>query len=258
MRRHLMTDVRVHARFELTHPNAGPVLTDLIEQEQVQMVSLMDHSPGQGQFRDVEGYVRYMVKWLGAERSSVERMVQRLGQMKQETAPLRTLRAISRLAQEHGLILSSHDDDTEDKVALMGDLGATISEFPITTDAAHAAKSRGMWVAMGAPNALRGRSHSGNLSALDALTLGALDILLSDYYPPALLHAPFSWAEQGLLPIHEAIKLVSTHPAQAVGMLHTGALVEGKQADLVIVDPEPLPRVVATMRAGRFIFQSAR
>lgn len=254
MRPDLLTDMRIHARFEVTYPNAIPVLESLIDQAQIHMISLMDHTPGQGQFRDLETYVRYMTNWLKTERAVVEANAQEL--MAGQSQAIHNLREVGTRAQQHGLVLASHDDDTPEKVALMAEVQTTISEFPITLEAARAAKERGMWIAMGAPNALRGGSHSGNLSAADVLEAGLLDILMTDYYPAAPLHAAFHWAQQERLPLHQAIRLVSTNPARAAGLTDRGALVPGLRADIVFIRPDPTPRVVATLCRGRFVHRT--
>ena len=105
--------------------------------------------------------------------------------------------------------VASHDDDTVDRVNLVADLGVTISEFPITLEAAREAKRRGMYVVAGSPNALRGTSLSGNLSAMEAIDAGLVDILASDYYPAALPYAVYTLARKQVLPLHGAVKLVS-------------------------------------------------
>jgi alpha-D-ribose 1-methylphosphonate 5-triphosphate diphosphatase len=166
------------------------------------------------------------------------------------------------LTLECGIPLASHDDDTIDKVKLVGDLGASISEFPVTLKAAQEAQRRGMHTIMGAPNTLRGASHSGNLSATDAIDAGAVDILASDYHPGSLLHAALALAGAGHLPLHEAAKLLSQNPAAAVGLRDRGSIKIGYAADIVLVEmaePErthtPMrARVRATLRRGEPIY----
>lgn len=249
----LLTDLRIHARFEVTYSRAEPVLLELIEQEQVHMVSLMDHTPGQGQFRNIESYVRYMTHWLKVEQKTVERALNVL----LETPPAsQTLHSVSSLCHQHGIVLASHDDDTAAKVQLMAELKTSLSEFPITVEAAQAAHAAGMWVAMGAPNALRGGSHSGNASALEILQAGALDILMTDYYPAAMLHAALGWVDQAIISLPQAVRLIATHPAACARLDDRGVIEVGKRADLVLIQPKPVPRVVATLRNGNFIYRA--
>jgi alpha-D-ribose 1-methylphosphonate 5-triphosphate diphosphatase len=249
----LSCDTRVHARFEIMNPEAAPLLETMIAKKQVEMVSLMDHTPGQGQFRDLENYVQYMMKWLKVGRDAAQKELER--QMAQPKT-WESVQEICRLAKAHSLPIASHDDDTEAKVSLMQELGVTISEFPVSLEAARAAKTHGMHTLMGAPNALRGRSHSGNLSAVDALRCNQLDALSSDYYPAAMLHAAFELARKGVASLQEAINLVSVNPAQAALLTNKGSLAVGKDADMVVVQYRNAPKVLTTFRAGCLVYWS--
>jgi alpha-D-ribose 1-methylphosphonate 5-triphosphate diphosphatase len=124
----------------------------------------------------------------------------------------------------------------------------------VALDAAYAARERGMHVVMGAPNVLRGGSHSGNLSALDAIAAGVVDTLAADYYPAALLQAVFLLERRGVLLLHEAARLVSQNPADALGLCERGRLAAGCQADIALVEAGETPRVRAVLRAGRAIY----
>jgi alpha-D-ribose 1-methylphosphonate 5-triphosphate diphosphatase len=249
----LSCDTKVHARFEIMNPEAASLLETMIAKKQVEMVSLMDHTPGQGQFRDLENYVLYMMKWLKVGRDAAQKELERqLAQPK----TWESVQEICRLAKAHGLPIASHDDDTEAKVSLMQELGVTISEFPVSLEAARTAKIHGMHTLMGAPNALRGRSHSGNLSALEALHCGQLDALSSDYYPAAMLYSAFELARRGLAPLHKTVKLVSLHPALAATLNNKGSLETGKDADMVVVQCLTTAKVVATFRAGSLVYWS--
>jgi alpha-D-ribose 1-methylphosphonate 5-triphosphate diphosphatase len=249
----LSCDTKVHARFEIMNPEAAPLLEEMISKKQVEMVSLMDHTPGQGQFRDLENYVLYMMKWLKVGRDAAQKELERqLAQSK----TWESVQEICRLAKEHSLPVASHDDDTEGKVSLMQELGVTISEFPVTLEAAKAAKAHRMHTLMGAPNALRGRSHSGNLSAVEALRYEQLDALASDYYPASMLHAAFELFRKGLAPLHETVRLVSYKPACAAMLANKGSLEVGKDADLVVLQYGSAPKVVATFRAGQLVYWS--
>jgi alpha-D-ribose 1-methylphosphonate 5-triphosphate diphosphatase len=165
-----------------------------------------------------------------------------------------TLRAISDTCRAHGVALASHDDDTVEKVALMQALGAGISEFPVTVAAAAAARERGLTTAMGAPNALRGQSYSGNLSAREAHQAGLLDILASDYHPSALLPAILELAKVDPDGLAGATRLATLNPARALGLGDRGGIVAGMQADLVIADDAGIGHVRSTLRAGQKIY----
>lgn len=254
----LLTDFLVHVRFEITVPQAGEFLTAMLAADEVHLVSLTDHTPGQGQYRDIEKYIRSMQEWHRekdgvhlSEDDMRRRIVER-------TRPIgwQVVDDVARIARERHVTLASHDDDTTEKVSLMADLGATISEFPVSLEAADSARSRGLHVVMGAPNALRGASHSGNLSAREGIAAGVVDTLASDYFPPAMLHAALAIAHDGLLPLHEAVRLVTLNPADGVGLTDRGALEVGRLADLALVEipPHGRARVRATFRGGAPIF----
>src|SRR5262249_25186414 len=149
---------------------------------------------------------------------------------------------------------ASHDDGTCAHIEEAIGLGMSIAEFPTTCEAAAAAHRFGMTVVMGAPNVVRGGSHSGNISARDLAAGGLLDILSSDYAPVSLLHAPFWRPSESDGPLGKAVAMVSHHPAGALGLGDRGEIAPGKRADLVrvrVVDELPVPRQV--WRAGERI-----
>ena len=249
----VLTDMRVHARFEVNNERAAPVLYDLVAKHAVDLVSLTDHTPGQGQYRDIENYIRYVARAKGIDQAEVAaRTNRRLEEREARPQTWDIVRDVTRLAGEKGLPIASHDDDCIEKVALMQELGATISEFPVTLEAAQEARRRGLVVVMGAPNALRGTSNTGNLGAREALGAGALDALAADYHPGAMLRSALALAEAGLAPLHDAVGLVTAAPARAVGLDDRGAITIGRRADLTIVEERPVPRVRATLCRGRF------
>ena len=255
LRASLLTEMRIHARFEITNHRAAPILKDLLTARMVDMVSLNDHTPGQGQYRDLEQFIAYISTWQGKTREEVENNVRERMQKSADAPPSwEVIAQITKLAREAGMVVASHDDDSPEKVQMVRGVGASLSEFPVTLEAAQAAQAHGMKIIMGAPNALRGSSHSGNLSALEALEHGVLDILASDYYPAAMLRAALEIVKKGLLPLPEAVNLISLNPARAVGLQDRGSLEVGQCADLVLLDHNDNYRVVATLRGGKIIY----
>jgi alpha-D-ribose 1-methylphosphonate 5-triphosphate diphosphatase len=253
----LLIDLRVHARYEITTPSVAEPLRAALEAGQIHLLSLMDHTPGQGQYRDVERYAHYLAAYrnVPVEQLAAEAHA-RIRRAQEDDSYWRVAEELVDIARQQGLPLASHDDDTPEKVDLMDSLGVTISEFPVAMAAAHAARARGMHVAMGAPNALRGTSHSGNLSARAAIEAGVVDLLAADYAPAAMLHAAWALAAAGM-PLHEAVALVSRNPADALGLTDRGRIVAGHTADLVLVESGTVPRVRATFRRGRPIYWDA-
>ncbi|MGR3436587.1 MAG: alpha-D-ribose 1-methylphosphonate 5-triphosphate diphosphatase [Shimia sp.] len=253
----LRVDHKVHARFDVTFEGAVEVIAELIEAGTVDLVSLMDHTPGQGQYRNLERFIERRAEEDGTSldeaRAAVEARI-REGHVP-EAQLMGTLRAVSELCRRHRIPLASHDDDSVEKAALMASLGCAISEFPVTPEAAAEARARGMAVAMGAPNAMRGASYSGNLSARAAHAAGHLAILAADYHPGAILPAIRALAATDPDGLPGAARLASTNPARALGLTDRGALAPGLRADLALA--EPGGRVVATYAAGRRVHDDA-
>ncbi|MEM9474249.1 MAG: alpha-D-ribose 1-methylphosphonate 5-triphosphate diphosphatase [Pseudomonadota bacterium] len=246
-------DHRIHARFDITFDNAVGVLAELIDEGRVDLVSLMDHTPGQGQYRNLEVHIQNKAAYHGVSETEARQMITTT--ISERTRPQEVLLAnmaeVSRQCRGHGVALASHDDDTVDKAHLMADLGAVISEFPVTMDAARTGVARGMMNAMGAPNAMRGQSYSGNLSARDAHAAGLLHILAADYHPGAILAAVRILADADPDGLAGAARLASANPAQALGLTDRGAIAIGKKADLFAADAQG--RVCLTLRSGAVI-----
>ncbi|HBE4434782.1 TPA: amidohydrolase family protein, partial [Escherichia coli] len=144
--------------------------------------------------------------------------------------------SIAALCRARKIALASHDDATHAHVAESHQLGSVIAEFPTTFEAAEASRKHDMNVLMGAPNIVRGGSHSGNVAASELAQLGLLDILSSDYYPASLLDAAFRVADDqsNRFTLPQAVKLVTKNPAQALNLQDRGVIGEGKRADLVL------------------------
>lgn len=260
MRGDLLIEHRVHARFEITFPKALDVVHELISEGSVELISLTDHTPGQGQYRDIERVVERTMaeKGLSAEEAAAavaERIAERTRPEEELAA---TLSRISTACHANGVALASHDDDTVAKVGIMAALGVCISEFPVTEEAAVEARNRGLATVMGAPNALRGQSYSGNLSARAAHAAGLLDILASDYHPSAMLPAVLELAKSDPNGLAGAARLSAGNVAEALGLKDRGAIAVGRRADLIAATDEGLGHVVATLRGGRMVYSNGR
>ena len=259
IRRHesdLLIDHRVHARFEVTFPAALSVVKELIAEGAVDLISLCDHTPGQGQYRDLDLQSANLAKSKGVTLEQAraildDRIRERVEGAGDLTA---TLRAIAQYCTLHGVPLASHDDDTVDKVAEMEALGATISEFPVTMEAARAAHARGLVNAMGAPNALRGTSYSGNLSAREAHAAGLLDLLAADYHPSAMLPAVLVLAQTDPDGLPGAARLATLNPARVLGLEDRGEIRTGLRADLIIADRKGVGHVRASLCKGEMVY----
>lgn len=160
--------------------------------------------------------------------------------------------AIAALCKEQGIPVASHDDATEAHVDESHAVGSVIAEFPTTLDAAKASRQRAMKILMGAPNIVRGGSHSGNVAAAELAAHGLLDILSSDYYPASQLDATFSiaFAEDNPYDLPAAVALVTRNPAQSIGLQDRGVVAEGKSADLLRKSPSATGACSARLGAG--------
>lgn len=248
----LRADHFLHLRCEVSAPDCLSAFERFGVHPLVKLVSLMDHAPGQRQFTDIETYKSYyMSKLRVTEEEFIRYCEKRMGQSQQYSAPTRT--AISHACIERGIVLASHDDATAGHVAEASVQGIRVAEFPTTHLAAKASKEAGMSVLMGAPNVVRGGSHSGNVSARELAEAGHLDIISSDYIPASMMQSAFFMAdvmEQITLP--QAIKLVSSNPAKAVGLSDRGEIAIGKRGDLVRVQiAEHVPIIRTVWREGR-------
>ncbi|MBB1199186.1 alpha-D-ribose 1-methylphosphonate 5-triphosphate diphosphatase [Enterobacteriaceae bacterium 89] len=226
---------RLHLRCELPHHTTLPLFEKLVDRELVSLVSLMDHSPGQRQYADRSKYRDY---YQGKYHLTNEQMDQfeedQLALAAEWSQPNR--KAISDLCRDRRIALASHDDATHAHVVESHDIGSVIAEFPTTFEAAESSRQHGMNVLMGAPNIVRGGSHSGNVAAHELASRGLLDILSSDYYPASLLDAAFRIAddERNAFSLPQAIHLVTRNPARALQLTDRGLIAEGKRADLIL------------------------
>ncbi|ELN0975418.1 alpha-D-ribose 1-methylphosphonate 5-triphosphate diphosphatase [Escherichia coli] len=222
-------------RCELPHHTTLPLFEKLVQREPVTLVSLMDHSPGQRQFANREKYREYYQgKYSLTDAQMQQYEEEQLALAARWSQPNRE--SIAALCRARQIALASHDDATHAHVAESHQLGSVIAEFPTTFEAAEASRKHGMNVLMGAPNIVRGGSHSGNVAASELAQLGLLDILSSDYYPASLLDAAFRVAddESNRFTLPQAVRLVTKNPAQALNLQDRGVIGEGKRADLVL------------------------
>jgi alpha-D-ribose 1-methylphosphonate 5-triphosphate diphosphatase len=245
----------IHLRCEVSASDVLEHFDDFRTDPQVRLASLMDHAPGQRQFQTIEQYTLYYRKKRNLSDSDFERFIAyRLEESSLYAAPHR--KAIVEACTKRGIALASHDDATIEHVEESKGFGVRLAEFPTSFEAAQASHHAGMAVLMGAPNVVRGKSHSGNISARTLADEGVLDVLSSDYVPLSLIHAPFVLAadESSSITLPQAIRMVSARPARAVGLDDRGRIASGLRADLVRVrvrDDRSVPIVKSVWREGR-------
>lgn len=255
LRHKLKINTKIHARFEITDLGAVPFLRDLIGDEQINLFSFMDHSPGQGQFRDILSFKNYYGPVYAKTDSEMDQIIERKLEAKKNHASTVIAELID-ICRQRGIAIASHDDDSQEKITWLKEMNIGMTEFPVNIETVRTARELGVSVCLGSPNVLRGQSQAKNLSAREAISSGFGDILCSDYSPMTMLHAVSTLTKLGILPLHEAIKMVSLNPARAVGIAdETGSLAVGKAADMVLVDhSDDFPRVLKTFVAGREVF----
>jgi len=251
----LKINTKIHARFEITDMEAVPFLKELIQENLIELFSFMDHSPGQGQFRDIIAFKNYYGPVYGKSDAEMDGIIDRKRKTR-EGSSRDMVHQLVKLCQAQDIAISSHDDDSQEKIDWLKEMEINLTEFPVNMETVRSAKEQGIMVCLGSPNVVRGKSQAGNLSVREAISDGYGDILCSDYAPMTMLHAVLTLENLGILPLHEAVRMVSLHPASAVGIAnHTGSLEEGKDADMVLVDQsDNVPRILRTFVKGREVF----
>lgn len=241
----MKADHHFHFRCEISDRNMTDIYETHADNPRLGLISLMDHTPGQRQWRDLDIYRAFRAKknariWSDDEWAAY--VDERRGHQATYAEPFRE--HIRKAAHERGLPLASHDDTTREDVDQARTEGATISEFPTTIEAAEHARKAGLKIVMGAPNVVLGRSHSGNVSALALAERGLLDALSSDYVPSSLLDAAFALSRQ-TMSLPQAIATVTANPAAMLALDDRGRITAGLRADFLrvkLVDGAPVIR----------------
>ena len=221
----------LHLRAETCSETLLDELAEFGEADRVGIVSLMDHTPGQRQFRDISKFEDYVCGKHGLSKEGFDEYCDFLTGLHDRLGAAHEAGAVA-AARRYGAVLASHDDTTADQVATSAGHGIGVAEFPTTVEAARACHAHNIKVIMGAPNLIRGGSHSGNVAAEDLAELGLLDILSSDYVPSALLFAAVKlgeiWGDMA-----RGMATVTSGPARAAGLRDRGVLEPGQRADVI-------------------------
>lgn len=228
-------DNRLHARCELT---AGSVETvaRVAGEVGVDLLSVMHHAPGDGQYDDGE-FERHYVEDRNWPAEAIDEIAARRESLDGATRSERIDRVLE-VARRAGVPVASHDDDSAAAVEEMAERGVAVSEYPLTLGAAVRADDLGLATAMGAPNLVRGGSLWDNLAAAEAIDRGVVDVLCADYHPPSLLAAPFVETGESLA---TRVNRVTRNPADVVGLTDRGRIAVDARADLILVDPAETP-----------------
>lgn len=221
----------LHLRAEVCSETLVHELDEFGPQDRVGLVSIMDHTPGQRQFRDLAKFEAFIKRKYDMDEAVFTKHVAQLRELRAQFGEAHEAETV-KAARRFGAVLASHDDTTAEQVRISAAHGIRLAEFPTTIEAARACHYHGIKVMMGAPNIIRGGSHSGNVAAQELAELGHLDILSSDYVPSALLLSATRlgevWGDMAL-----GLKTVTQAPAQAAGLPDRGELRAGARADLI-------------------------
>ncbi len=238
----------LHLRCELPATDMLPLLEVAADHPAVRMVSLMDHSPGVGQYADIERYRNMRARSM--PMTEVEKRIDKLLTQRERLLGPQRKALLERIAHRD-LPLASHDDWREDEIAENAAQGIMISEFPVSMVAAEAARRHGMEIIAGAPNLVRGGSHSGNVAASDLVRAKLVDVFASDYVPPAMIEAVWRAAASGDISLPAAVATITDAPARMLKMADRGRIEAGRRADLVRIRPlGDMPVVRSVWRAG--------
>ena len=225
----------IHLRAEICAHTLVDELAAFSDKDHVGIVSVMDHTPGQRQFRDFDKYKTYIMGKRGIDEAAFQTLVD-VSIMARDELGATNENAACAAAARLGAVMASHDDTTVKHVANSANRGMRLAEFPTTFEAARACRARGIAIMMGAPNLMRGGSHSGNVSALELAQQDLLDVISSDYVPAALLQSALMLANLwGDLP--GAMRTVSTNPAAAAGLQDRGQIAIRQRAVVVCYEP---------------------
>ena len=248
----LRADHLLHLRCEVSYAGLPEVFDQLSGHEMVRLASIMDHTPGQRQFACEDHYRRYYQSKYKFNDKDMDAFIDER-RRDQKTYSDKHRRYIVDMCRARDISLASHDDATEAHVTEAISDGIIIAEFPTTLEAAKASHVNGIKVMMGAPNVVRGGSHSGNISARALADEGVLDIISSDYVPSSLLHAAMILEKViDTIDLPTAIRSVTKNPAEGVGLTDRGEIAIGRRADLVRIHRSPHhPIVRGVWREGQ-------
>lgn len=248
----LVADHRLHARCEVTQAECVDAVLEVVADGHADLVSVMSHIPGKGQFRDVEAFFDYYRESTDHSVEEARERIERRGEVSMDTLRERVDRVVQ-AAHEAGAVTASHDDEDPAEAERLAAAGVDISEYPITLETARRASELGMATAMGAPNLVRGASQWGNLETRAAIEAGVVDALVADYHPMSLLAAAFVDTGE---PLPDRVARVTAAPAAAVGLGERGRIEPDARADLVVVDREPTPTVTRGLVAGEPVYRA--
>jgi len=251
---HLGVDNLIHIRFEITSESSLQTIKKLIHEHKAQLLSIMDHSPGQGQFKTMESWKKYHLNAYSINDSEIEAYLK----VKASKDKVGIVEDLVSFAISHKIQVLSHDDDTTEKLNTLKGLGVNFSEFPLSVEVAKMAHTMGIKTGMGAPNVVRGGSQSGNIAAKTLVKEGVCDYLCSDYHPASMLLAPYRLVEDVGITLEKGFAMISSTPAKLAGLVDRGQIKEGLIADIIVIDESHFPKVVMTFKNGEVVYNGIK
>ena len=253
LRPQLAADTRFHLRHETYNLDAETDIAQWLSGGRIDLFAFNDHMDSTVASLAKPLKRNRMVERTGLSNEAFDSLVERVVS-RGDDVPASVAR-LAKAARDASVRMLSHDDESPEMRKAFRAQGVSIAEFPVNEETAREAAEAGDFIVFGAPNVVRGGSHTGWTKAADMIAKGLCSILASDYYYPAQLLAAFRLADDGVLPLAEAWNLISAAPARAAGLADRGVLAEGRRADIILVDDElPLrPRIVAVIAAGRLV-----
>ena len=253
LRPRLAADTRFHLRHETYNLDAEDEIGEWLDAGRIDLFAFNDHMDSTVASLSKPQKRNRMVERTGLSGDAFDQLVERI--VSRADAVPASIARLAAIARDAGVRMLSHDDDSPAMRKAYRAQGVAIAEFPVNEETAREAKAGGDAIVFGAPNVVRGGSHTGWTKASDMIAKGLCSVLASDYYYPAPMLAAFRLAADGVLPLPQAWNLISVAPARAAGLADRGALAEGRRADLILVDDGlPMrPRVVAVITAGRLV-----
>ncbi len=256
----LSVDNLIHARYELTSFTSVALLKELMASGQVQLLSFMDHRPGQGQFSSLDSWKQYHMPVYKLDEAQADEAIAQMQSKNQDCS--RFVQELAAFAALRHIPLASHDDDSPAKIEAMAALGVCISEFPLNEESSRHAKELAMTTGMGAPNVVRGKSQSGNISARELIRADCCDFLCSDYHPSSMLQAVYTMMRELEMPLARAFSFITSVPAAIMGLEDRGSIRAGSLADLVLIEDEYIAhnahvtKVVLTIKSGQPVYSN--
>ncbi|MGJ4947948.1 alpha-D-ribose 1-methylphosphonate 5-triphosphate diphosphatase [Bradyrhizobium sp. HKCCYLS20291] len=254
LRPRLAADTRFHLRHETFNLDDEDEISRLLAARRIDLFAFNDHMASTVASLDKPHKRQRMVDRTGLSGEAFDRLVADI--VSRADAVPASVARLAAMARRSGIRMLSHDDESPEMRRAFRGQGVEIAEFPVNEETAREAAAGGDAIVFGAPNVVRGGSHTGWTRASDMIAKGLCSVLASDYYYPAPLLAAYRLAADGILPLAQAWNLISAGPARAAGLSDRGALAAGARADIVLVDDSmPMrPRVVAVIAAGRLVY----